>query len=446
MAPGTGSRLEPRAVAEAYRRVRAQTLALVDGLSPEDCMVQSMAEASPVKWHLAHVTWFFETLVLEEFLPRLGRTHIPFDPQFRVLFNSYYNGIGAFHPQPRRGVLSRPSLQEVLSYRASVDERILHLLQGLPDEDAAHPVLGAIELGLHHEQQHQELILTDIKHHFSCNPVAPALRAGVEEPVPASATRAPAWIAQDGGKVEIGHRGPGFAFDNEMPAHHVWVEPCEIAQRLVTNGEYREFLRDGGYRRPEFWLSDGWDLVSGAGWSRPLYWREDGSVFTLSGLRAIVDAEPVCHVSYYEADAFARWAGARLPTEFEWEHATRRAQDAAHSGAGAPGLCGRFLEDGRFHPAALSPLVRPDAVGQLLGDVWEWTQSAYLPYPGFRARDGAASEYNGKFMVNQMVLRGGSCATPEHHIRATYRNFFRASARWQFSGIRLARSGAGCAS
>ena len=418
------------ALARAYRAVRGRTDTLVRGLTPEDCQVQSMAEASPVKWHLAHTSWFFETLVLEEFSAAAGFAFRPFREPFRVLFNSYYNGIGAAHARPERGLLSRPSLEEVLRYRADVDVRVGELLAAPGLGQRLPSALERIELGLHHEEQHQELILTDLKHHFSRNPLQPALRA----PLEAGAARAAPmdFVPCAGGLCEAGHAGGSFSFDNERPRHRVWLEPFEIGNRLVTNGEFRAFIEEGGYRRPELWLSDGWDAVRREDWHAPLYWHRDGSCYTLAGRRDLAPAEPVCHVSYFEADAYARWAGARLATEFEWEAAAQGLAPAAQGG--------NFLDSGRFHPrAAPAPGAGVVAPAQLLGDAWEWTASAYLPYPGFRAASGAPGEYNGKFMVNQMVLRGGSCATPAAHIRTSYRNFFPPGARWQFSGIRLAR-------
>jgi ergothioneine biosynthesis protein EgtB len=404
---------------QRFGSVRAVTEALCEGLTAEDCQLQSMDDASPVKWHLAHTSWFFETFVLEPGLPR----YRPLDAAYRVLFNSYYVGVGERHPRPQRGLLSRPSLAEVWRYRRHVDEGVARLLEGEVPEALA----ALIELGLHHEQQHQELILTDLKHHFSCNPLQPAYR-----PAPAADTRAAAplqFTAFDGGLVEIGHSGPGFAFDNESPRHRVWLQPFELADRLVTEGEFLQFIEDGGYRRPELWLSEGWDTCQRLQWTAPLYWRqeEDGrwSRFTLHGRRPLQPAAPACHLSFYEADAYARWAGARLPTEAEWEHA---AQAAPHAQGG-------LLDDGRFHPA---PAAAGPGLKQLFGDCWEWTASAYLPYPGYQPMAGAVGEYNGKFMINQMVLRGGSCATPRDHLRASYRNFFPTAARWQFTGLRLA--------
>jgi len=411
------------ALLAAFTRTRRQSLTLAEGLSAEDCMLQSMPDASPVKWHLAHVTWFFETFVLAQREPPPAL----FNPAFRILFNSYYVGVGERHPRPERGLLSRPSLDEVLAYRRAVDTQMAALLAGEPLPPL---LLDLIELGIHHEQQHQELILTDLKHHFWRNPLRPAYRPPIPweptTPVPLH------YQAFEGGLLNIGHDGGGFAFDNETPRHKVWLAPFELASRPVSNRDYLDFIADGGYDRPELWLSDGWDTRQREGWFAPLYWQRDNAehwtVFTLHGQQPLRLNEPVCHVSYYEADAYARWAGARLPTEQEWECA------AQNWSAEAPPTPGRFADDGTYHPGPATP----DKPARWLGDVWEWTQSAYLPYPGYRPADGAVGEYNGKFMINQMVLRGGSCATPSDHIRASYRNFFPPPARWQFSGIRLA--------
>jgi ergothioneine biosynthesis protein EgtB len=394
-------REQPRlaALAERYREVRRTTEALAEPLSAEDCTVQSMPDASPVKWHLAHTSWFFETFVLEAGLAG----YRPFHPQFRVLFNSYYNAVGEQHPRPERGMLSRPSLDEVLVYRAHVDRYVLELF----DQPTVEPFANTIELGLHHEQQHQELIVTDVKHMLSLNPLRPVYRACRE----AQTARpiASRWHRHPGGVAMIGHDGGSFAFDNERPRHRTLVEPFALASRLVTNAEYIEFIDDGGYERANLWLSDGWKLM------------------TLSGTGPVRGSEPVCHVSFYEADAFARWAGARLPSEAEWEIFAAKAP-----------VAGNLLESGNLHPVP-GGASDSDLPVQLFGDVWEWTQSAYAPYPGYRAPAGALGEYNAKFMVNQLVLRGGSCATPQSHLRASYRNFFPPHARWQFSGIRLAR-------
>jgi ergothioneine biosynthesis protein EgtB len=423
VAPHGDVREAPRSLAERYREVRRTTDRLAEPLSPEDCTVQSMPDASPVKWHLAHTTWFFETFVLERGLS----DYRPYHPQFRVLFNSYYNRVGAQHPRPERGLLSRPSLDEVRAYRAAIDRRVLELFE----RSAVEPLADTIELGLHHEQQHQELIVTDVKHMLSLNPLRPAYRDC--PPAPARDVPPLRWFHHPGGIAWIGHGGGSFSFDNERPRHRVLVDAFALASRLVTNGEYLEFVEDGAYARPELWLSDGWDAVRSQGWQAPLYWHGDRDawrVTTLSGLRDLRRDEPVCHVSFYEADAFARWSGARLPSEFEWEiFAAKTTPD------------GNFVESGWLHPTGLEAAAS-DAPAQLFGDVWQWMQSPYAPYPGYRPPAGALGEYNAKFMCNQLVLRGGSCATPRSHVRATYRNFFPPQARWQFSGIRLARDGA----
>jgi ergothioneine biosynthesis protein EgtB len=407
-------------LATRYMAVRAATDALAESLSPEDATPQSMPEASPAKWHLAHTTWFFETFVLAEAVPG----YRPFDPDYRYLFNSYYNGIGAQYPRPQRGLITRPGLEEVRAYRQHVDAQIRDWLGGLTGSD---PVQSAVEIGLHHEQQHQELLLTDLKHLFSYNPHDPVycrleLQEGRAVPVK--------WLAFEGGIVEIGASETGFAFDNERPLHQALLRPFQIANRPVTAGEYLEFMDDGGYRRPELWLADGWTTVQEQGWQAPLYWAQDTDGhwhhYTLGGRRLVDPDDPLVHVSYYEADAFARWAGARLPSEVEWEIAARRLP-----------VAGNLLEQGQFHPRPVE--AEADGMLQAFGDVWEWTTSPYQGYPGFQANPGALGEYNGKFMCNQMVLRGGSCVTPASHIRPTYRNFFPPDARWQFAGVRLAR-------
>ena len=407
-----------------YRRVRSLSVAMAAGLSPEDCQIQSMPDASPVKWHLAHLTWFFETFVLEA---EGGDGYEPFDPSFRVLFNSYYVGIGERHPRAERGLISRPSLDRVYEYRAAVDGRMESLLAS---RDLVAATLDVVELGLHHEHQHQELLLTDLKHHLWKNPLRPVYRAAPAA-APSNGVPAMRFVARPEGIGRIGTNADGFAFDNERPRHRVWLAPFAIASRLVVVGEYLRFIEDGGYRRPELWLSDGWDACVRDRWQAPLYWERDAdddwTMFTLNGSRALDPSEPVAHVSYYEAEAYARWAGARLPTEAEWECVAEE-----HAGA----LDAAHLYDGEHvHPRA-GEASQPM---QLYGDVWQWTQSAYLPYPGFETAAGAVGEYNGKFMINQMVLRGGSCATPRGHVRSSYRNFFPPHVRWQFSGIRLAR-------
>ena len=409
----------------SYRDVRDLTEMLASPLSPEDQVIQSMPDASPTKWHRGHTTWFFETFLLE---PSLGGYHV-FDPEFRYLFNSYYEAVGPRHPRNQRGLISRPSVEEVGAYRAHVDAAMEELLDGC--EAAAWSEVDAlVELGLHHEQQHQELLLMDIKHVLSCSPLEPAYLDAV--PSIASTPTPMQFVRHDGGLVDVGHdntssAAPRFAFDNESPRHRVYLEPFRIADRLVTAGEWLEFIDDGGYTKPELWLSDGWYAVNEHGWDAPGYWRAgaDGwTVFTLNGRRAIDPAEPVVHVSHYEADAFARWSGARLPTEFEWEHAVASQAPSIAMPAGQ-----------RWHPAPA-----PNAAGfrQAFGDVWQWTASAYLPYPRFAPAPGAVGEYNGKFMSGQMVLRGSAFVTPPGHARTTYRNFFPPPSRWMFAGVRLA--------
>lgn len=398
-------------LAERYAATRAFSEKLASVLSAEDQNVQSMPDASPTKWHLAHTAWFFETAILRPALPGYKL----FDERYAYLFNSYYEGFGPRHPRPQRGMLTRPSVEQILEYRRHVDYAMAELLH---DDRPEAPL---IVLGLNHEVQHQELILADIKHAFFANPLLPAYsKAQPRERRPASALE---WIAHEGGAVSIGHNGSGFAFDNESPRHDVLLQPFRLASRAVTNGEYRAFMDDGGYSRPEFWLSDGWALKEREGWRAPLYWLDDGSVFTLHGVQPLDREEPVVHVSFYEAAAYATWAGKRLPTEFEWEALAREQPVRGH-----------MLDVDWIHP---SP-ARGEGMQQMFGDVWEWTRSSYDPYPGYKPLEGALGEYNGKFMVSQIVLRGGSCATPPGHVRATYRNFFPPSARWQFSGIRLA--------
>jgi ergothioneine biosynthesis protein EgtB len=405
-----------------FLRVRRQSEDLCRPLTPEDMMVQSCAEASPAKWHLAHTTWFFETFLLQEFLAGYREFH----PDFRWLFNSYYNSVSDQPEKKLRSSFSRPPAETIFHYREHVLEGMQRLLASQPEEE----VVRRVVLGLHHEQQHQELLAYDIKNAFWTNPLRPPY---LNEPVVFSAPplSKPDWIGYPGGMCEIGFEGEGFAFDNELPRHPEYLSPFALASRLVSCAEYLDFMEDGGYRRPDLWLSAGWDTVKAEGWKAPLYWRQhDGAwqIYTLYGELPLTELlqTPVCHVSYYEANAFAHWAGKRLPMEAEWEVAAQ----------GLPAT-GNFLEDGMLHPVALGD-GPPEGPAQMFGDVWEWTQSAYLGYPGFRAVPGALGEYNGKFMSNQMVLRGGSVVTPVSHIRATYRNFFSPATRWQFSGIRLA--------
>jgi ergothioneine biosynthesis protein EgtB len=399
------------ALASRYFDIRALSEALVRPLSDEDQCVQSMPDASPTKWHLAHTTWFFENFVL-----RRRKDYRPFDARYDDIFNSYYLGLGTPFARAERGLLTRPGVDEIAAYRSHVDRAMQAVM-----DDAA--LAEMIELGLNHEQQHQELLLTDIKHAFSRNPLLPAYGSAtpstVGTPLPLN------WFEHPGGEVEIGDCGAAFAFDNERPRHAVLLRPFRLGSRLVTCREYLSFIEDGGYERPEFWLSDGWALARREGWKAPLYWLDGGErrVFTLQGARPLNPGEPVVHVSLYEAAAYAAWTGKRLPTEFEWE-------------AAAQGLS---VEGNLLDPDVLGPRVAQRGErAQMFGDAWEWTRSSYDPYPGFRPFEGVAGEYNGKFMIGQMVLRGGSCVTPKNHVRASYRNFFPPSARWQFSGIRLA--------
>ena len=436
MSPDTSTlaHLSAQARIGAYQRVRAASVAIAAPLSAEDSQVQSMPDASPVKWHLAHTTWFFETFILETF----DDDYRAFDPAFKVLYNSYYNTVGDKHPRPERGLLSRPSLDEVRAYRTHVDTAMVALL--------GDPIIGAavqqlLALGINHEQQHQELMLTDLKHMLSVNPLCPAY---VAAPGPAAraasdvATGTTAvsaeWQSFTGGLVEIGHQGETFAFDNESPRHQVFLRPFQLARRLVSNRDYLAFIADGGYARHELWLSEGWDRVNHGGWRAPLYWRQaDGDSggwqeFTLHGLQALDLDAPASHVSFFEADAYARWADARLPTESEWEHAASEVCDT-------PPV--QPPDSAALHPHAAGK--EAGGLLQLYGTLWQWTASAYLGYPGFRTAEGAVGEYNGKFMCNQFVLRGSSLATPAGHARLTYRNFFQPEKRWQFTGIRLAR-------
>lgn len=401
-----------------YMDVRRQSLRLIQGLSEEDMLLQSMTDASPTKWHLAHTSWFFETFLLQPYLD----DYQVFDPNYAYLFNSYYETLGERQPRPQRGLLSRPPLSEVLSYRKHVDTAMQQLLSN----NSSEPVKEALTIGLHHEMQHQELILTDIKHALSGNPYA--LSQLVKEP-PQKESADKAFTQFEGGLTEVGTDAENeFAYDCEQPRHKVYLHDFALRNSLVSNAEWLEFMADGGYQRAEFWLSEGWALCQQEGWQAPLYWQQkDGSWhnMTLQGFLPVNPAEAVCHISYYEADAFARWQDCRLPTEFEWEHAARTQQ-----------IAGNFAESGHWHPQA--PGQEP-GLKQLHGDVWEWTQSSFSPYPGFQPPTGALGEYNGKFMINQMVLRGGSCATGQQQMRVSYRNFFHPHQRWQFSGLRLAR-------
>lgn len=408
---------DPDALHAAYEAVRQKTLSLAAPLSDEDCCVQSMPDASPIKWHLAHTTWFFETFILE----RMEREFRPYHSAYRVLFNSYYNGIGEKHPRPQRGMLTRPSMGDVRAYRRHVDEHIAVLLS---KQEPSSELTTLLDMGLHHEQQHQELMLTDVKHLLSLNPLSPAYSSS-----PLAASRPPqalAWKDFDATLVEIGDAGEGFCFDNETPRHRQFLEPFALASRLVTNGEYLAFMEDGGYTNPSLWLSEGWDWIKANRLTQPIYWHRSDTgwqEFTLHGLHSLDPNRPATHISFFETDAYARWYGARLPTEVEWEHAATGTTDFGTQG---------------LHPSSAEQ--HDDELAQLFGTGWQWTLSSYAPYPGYRPAAGAIGEYNGKFMSNQYVLRGSSCATPAGHARITYRNFFPATARWQFSGIRLARS------
>ena len=418
----------PRSRAEKlgarFREVRKFSARLCETLEPEDYVVQSMPDVSPTKWHLAHTSWFFETFILKVWMPRY-RTAIP---QYAYLFNSYYNAAGDMHRRDLRGLISRPTVEETYRYRESIDHAVLELIETAGEEllEEMEPVLI---LGLHHEQQHQELLVTDIKNVFAQNPLYPVYRERDSTPERRSISPAQ-FVNFEESMVEIGHDGRGFSYDNEGPRHRAFVPAFSLASRPVTNGEYLAFIESGAYARPEFWLSLGWNTVNEQRWTAPLYWiKQDGAWwnFTLSGLRPLDESEPVTHVSYFEADAYANWEGSRLPTEFEWEKAAADLLIECN-----------FVGIGRFHPAPVAAETERE-LSQMFGDVWEWTRSAYLPYPGYRAVAGALGEYNGKFMCNQMVLRGGSCATSRDHIRPTYRNFFQPEKRWQFTGIRLAR-------
>lgn len=409
--PDTARQDDSAILMARYQHIRAFSEQLCAPLLTEDMGLQACADVSPPRWHLAHTTWFFETFLLKPHLPG----YRVFQPQFEYLFNSYYNGIGEQFSRPQRHLLSRPTGEEVYAWRRQVDQAMVRLIEAQP------ALSDRVTLGLNHEQQHQELLLTDLKYSLSFNPLAPA----IGQPLAAADSVAPlSFTPFSGGLVNIGATDNGFAFDNETPRHRVWLEPFALANRPVTNGEFRAFIEDGGYRRPELWLSDGWAWVQAQHSQRPLYWHKDlDRHFTLAGLQPLHHGQILAHVNYYEADAYARWAGKRLPTEQEWEHA-----------AAAQPLQGDFVDNGIYQPGA----ARDTALAHLFGDVWEWTASAYLPYPGFQAAAGTVGEYNGKFMCNQMVLRGGSCASSRDHLRASYRNFFYPHHRWQFSGIRLA--------
>lgn len=421
-------KIQPRRLIQHFREVRDFSKQLCRTLEPEDYVVQSMPDVSPTKWHLAHTSWFFETFVLKVWMERYHSEV----PEYAYLFNSYYNAAGDMHRRDLRGLISRPTVADTYRYRESIDQCVIQVLEDADDALFA-KMEPVITLGVHHEQQHQELLLTDIKHVLAQNPLHPVFHHGaaIRETNRVAPQR---FVEFDEETILVGHDGRGFFYDNEGPQHRALVNAFSLSNRLITNGEYLAFMEAGGYAHPKFWLSLGWATVNEQRWKAPLYWAErDGTWwnFTLSGFRPINESEPVTHVSYFEADAYANWAGARLPTEFEWEHAV--------SGIS---IEGNFVDSQRFHPAPAMNRNDDGALLQMYGDAWEWTRSAYLPYPGYRAAPGALGEYNGKFMCNQMVLRGGSCATSLSHIRSTYRNFFQPEKRWQFTGIRLARDSA----
>ena len=410
-------------LSKRYHLIRNRSLQICAPLEQEDYVIQSMPDVSPPKWHLAHTTWFFERMVLQEYV----KNYAPFNEKFYTLFNSYYQSLGARWRRDIRGTLSRPTVREVYEYRRAIDEKLLSFIEELSDDSKSAEI---IQLGLQHEEQHQELLLTDIKHLLYSNPLRPAYSAPRE--LPKKKAPSPKYVDVSGGMVRAGMEKEGFAWDNEYPSHEMYLADFKLLSRLVTAGEFREFVQDDAYINPLLWLSEGWDALEKNGWSAPLYWENrDGEwwINTLSGERPLCDAEPVCHISYFEAEAFARWAGKRLPTEFEWEHAARQF---------ASPRPGNFYEANLLHPSPTDEPTNEDrGVNQLFGDVWEWTRSAYLPYPGYRQAPPPLGEYNGKFMINQMVLRGGSCVTPEEHIRTSYRNFFHTDKRWQFTGFRL---------
>lgn len=420
-------RLSQESLLNFYKEVREFSHTLAEPLEIEDYVVQSMADVSPTKWHLAHTSWFFETFVLSKALKNYKSPN----SQYAYLFNSYYVQAGERHLRPKRGLISRPTVEETYSYRNHVDESMIQLMESASEKEWQE-LCSVIEIGIHHEQQHQELIVTDIKHVLSENPLNPAYRSNNNHNESNTAEELK-WVDFDEGVFNIGNEGNGFGYDNEYPSHKVYLNPYKLASRLITNSEYIEFMEDGGYETPEIWLSEGWATVEENNWRAPLYWqKKDGKwmQFTLRGLREIEPDEPVTHVSYFEADAYARWAGSRLPTEAEWEVAASNIP-----------VEGNFVDNMNFHPVSLKNGTNGIILRQIYGDVWEWTQSSYSAYPGYTPAPGALGEYNGKFMCNQMVLRGGSCATSKSHIRKTYRNFFPTNARWQFMGIRLAKDG-----
>lgn len=418
--------LSPENLIESYKTVREFSHTLAEPLEIEDYVVQSMPDVSPTKWHLAHTSWFFETFVLSKAL----KDYKSPNSQYAYLFNSYYVQAGERHLRPKRGLISRPTVEETYSYRNHVDESMIQFMENA-DNKEWEELASVIEIGIHHEQQHQELIVTDIKHVLSENPLNLQYLRRKDNGTSSLKPEELKWVDFDGGVFEIGNKGEGFGYDNEYPNHKVYLNPYKLGSRLITNSEYIEFIEDGGYQTPEIWLSEGWATVETENWNAPLYWQKVNGKwmqFTLSGLREIEPGEPVTHVSYFEADAFARWSGSRLPTEAEWEVAASNIE-----------IEGNFVDNLNFHPVSMEKSTNGSQLSQMYGDVWEWTQSSYSAYPGFKTAPGALGEYNGKFMCNQMVLRGGSCATSKSHIRKTYRNFFPTNARWQFMGIRLAK-------
>lgn len=416
--------LNRKALLDKFNSIRNFSLELCKPLVTEDYVVQSMADVSPTKWHLAHTSWFFETFILKESDKNYKSLH----PQYAYLFNSYYIQAGKRFLRNQRGLITRPTVKQVFEYRNYIDENIKNFIEASPEE-ILNKFASVLEIGFNHEQQHQELMLTDIKHVFSINPLYPVYSE--KENIDSEDISNLNWAEFNEGIYEIGNEGKSFSYDNEIPKHKEFINSFKLGSRLITNGEYLEFMEDNGYNKPEIWLSDGAAEAAANNWQAPLYWEKKDNgwhVFTLNGLKKLILSEPVCHVSYYEADAFARWAGYRLPTEAEWETASQQVQ-----------IKGNFVETRNFHPASLQIKNNGTQLQQMFGDVWEWTRSAYSPYPGYKTLPGALGEYNGKFMSNQMILRGGSCATSETHIRKTYRNFFPPNARWQFMGIRLAK-------
>ncbi|WP_290719715.1 MULTISPECIES: ergothioneine biosynthesis protein EgtB [Exiguobacterium] len=413
---------------EKFATVRNQTIALIEPLEAEDFIIQTSSDVSPPKWHIAHTTWFFERMILQEY----SKGYRVFHPKYNYLFNSYYNSIGPYQPRQQRGMLSRPTVEDIIAYRSYVDGQMVEFLKEERTPEDQRKIEALVEMGLQHEQQHQELILMDVKYNFFTNPLLPAYQSkSLATDVPENAVKETSFIQFEEGLVEIGHTGDGFAFDNESPRHKTWLHPFELATRPVTNGEYLAFIEAGGYQKSEYWLSDGYATVQKEGWKAPLYWMKDDAgewtIFTMNGVEPLRLDEPVCHVSFYEADAYSRYQGKRLPTEAEWEWASRQVDSVTKR---------NMMGSGTFHPVAVEE--SETTLASMFGNVWEWTSSAYSSYPGSKPLEGALGEYNAKFMCNQMVLRGGACVTPDDHIRETYRNFFPPDKRWLFGGFRLA--------